>query len=272
MERFSVCMSVYKNDNVDDFETAIYSIYDQTITPNEIVLVIDGPISADLWSSVNKLKDNIPILRVISFEENRGHAAARQGGVDNSTCELVAIMDSDDIAEPTRFEKQVKFMETHPEVVVMGSLIHEFIGGTQNIVGTRVVPETDEDIKDYLKSRCPMNLQTVMFRKSAIMEVGGFIDWYCEEDYYLWVRLAIAGYKFYNSQESFVNVRVGKEMYQRRGGKKYFYSEAQLQKFMYDNKLISMPRYFYNVAIRFIVQVLLPNSVRGWVFRKFARS
>ena len=272
MEKFSVCMSVYKNDNAADFETAVYSIYNQTIPPDEIVLVIDGPISVDLWSSVNKLKDNISILRVISFVENRGHAAARQGGVDNSSYELVAIMDSDDVAEPTRFEKQLKFMEAHSEIAVMGSLIHEFIGDTQNVVGTRLVPEMDDDIKDYLKERCPMNLQTVMFRKSAVMKVGGFIDWYCEEDYYLWIRLAIAGYKFYNSQESFVNVRVGKEMYQRRGGKKYFHSEAQLQKYMYGNKLITMPRYLYNVAIRFIVQVLLPNSVRGWVFRKFARS
>ncbi len=272
MEQFSVCMSVYKNDNPDDFKTAIYSIYNQTMPPSEIVLVIDGPISGGLQRAVDSIREEIAILKVVPFGTNRGHAAARQGGVDHASYELVAVMDSDDIAESTRFEKQVKFMESHPEIAVMGGLIHEFVGDIQNVVGTRIVPETDDVIKDYLKSRCPMNLVTVMFRKSAIMKVGGFIDWYCEEDYYLWIRLAIAGYKFYNSQESFVNVRVGKEMYQRRGGKKYFHSEAQLQKYMYGNKLITMPRYLYNVAIRFIVQVLLPNNVRGWVFRKFARS
>ena len=117
-----------------------------------------------------------------------------------------------------------------------------------------------------------MNLQTVMYRKSKVMEVGGFIDWFCEEDYYLWIRLALAGQKFYNFQESFVNVRVGKEMYQRRGGKKYFQSEARLQKYMLDHKVITLPKYLYNVTIRWAVQVAMPNWLRGWIFRSFARK
>ena len=117
-----------------------------------------------------------------------------------------------------------------------------------------------------------MNLVTVMLKKKDVMAVGGFQDWYCEEDYYLWIRLVQNGYKFYNIQENLVNVRVGKDMYQRRGGYKYFRSEQRLQKYMLQHKLISLPRYVYNVLIRFAVQVAMPNSVRGWVFRKFARS
>ena len=68
------------------------------------------------------------------------------------------------------------------------------------------------------------------------------------------------------------NVRVGKEMYQRRGGLKYFRSEKALQKFMKKNKIIGFGTYFVNVTKRFIVQVLLPNKLRGWVFKKFARK
>ena len=117
-----------------------------------------------------------------------------------------------------------------------------------------------------------MNLQTVMYRKSKVIEVGGFIDWYCEEDYYLWIRMTMAGHKFYNLQESLVNVRVGEEMYKRRGGVRYFKSEARLQKYMLDHKIISLPRYLYNVVIRWAVQVAMPNSVRGWVFQTFARK
>ena len=211
-------------------------------------------------------------MKVVVFKENRGHAAARQGGLDAASNDLVAIMDSDDIAEPFRFEKQLEYMGVHPEITVTGSIINEFIGSIDNVVGSRVVPEKDVDIKEYLKSRCPMNLQTVMYRKSKVMQVGGFIDWFCEEDYYLWIRLAQAGQKFHNHQDSFVNVRVGKEMYQRRGGRKYFKSEAKLQKYMYSNGIISFPKYCYNVAIRFAVQVLMPNSVRGWVFKTFARK
>ena len=271
-QKFSVAMSVYKNDNPIDFEMALLSVYNQTCPPDEIVLIIDGPIPITLQNSIKKLKERIAILKVIPFIENRGHAAARQCGLDNSCCELVAIMDSDDIAEPYRFERQLKLIEEHPEATVVGSIIHEFIGEPKNVVATRAVPETDEEIKKYLKSRCPMNLQTVMYHKSKVMEVGGFIDWYCEEDYYLWVRLALAGHKFYNSQESLVNVRVGKDMYARRGGWKYFKSEARLQKYMLEHKLISWPKYIYNVSIRFAVQVAMPNWLRGWVFRVFARK
>ena len=272
-KNFTVAMSVYKNDNPQDFKTAVHSIYDkQTVRPSEIVLVEDGPIPEALEKAVQEICAEVPVMKVVPFEVNRGHAAARQGGLDNASNELVAIMDSDDIADPFRFEKQLEYMAQHPEITVTGSIIHEFIGSTDNVVGSRIVPENDAEIKDYLKSRCPMNLQTVMYRRSKVMEVGGFIDWFCEEDYYLWIRLAQAGQKFHNHQESFVNVRVGKEMYQRRGGMKYFKSEAKLQKYMWKHGLIGFPKYVYNTAIRFAVQVAMPNWLRGWVFQKFARS
>ena len=273
MMSFSVAMSVYKNDNPADFKTAIHSIYtNQTLKPSEIILVKDGPIPEELELAVQKVVSELSIIHLVVFEHNRGHAAARQAGLENATNDLVAIMDSDDIAEPDRFEKQLKYMIGHPEVTVSGSLIKEFIGEKENVVGMRIVPEHDEEIKDYLKSRCPMNLQTVMYRKSKVQEVGGFIDWYCEEDYYLWIRLALAGHFFYNEQECYVNVRVGKEMYQRRGGLKYFKSEEGIQRYMFQHHLISLPRYLYNVTGRFVIQVMMPNWLRGFVFRTLFRK
>lgn len=270
---FTVAMSVYKNDNPQHFKAAVHSIYDkQTVKPSEIVLIEDGPVPEVLINAVKELSVEIPILKVISFDVNKGHAAARQGGLDNSTNELVAIMDSDDIAEPYRFEKQLSFMASNQDAAVVGGNINEFIGEPNNIVASRVVPENDKEIKDYLKSRCPMNLQTVMYRKSKVQEVGGFIDWFCEEDYYLWIRLAQGGYLLHNLQDCLVNVRVGKEMYRRRGGLKYFLSEANLQEYMRKHGIIGWCRYLYNVLIRFVVQVVLPNCIRGWVFRTFARN
>ena len=162
--------------------------------------------------------------------------------------------------------------DQYPDVTVVGGLINEFIGQPTNVVGTRIVPENDSEIKGYLKSRCPMNLVTVMMRKSHLQKVGGYIDWYCEEDYYLWIRLFLAGYKFYNIQEHLVDVRVGEEMYQRRGGWQYFKSETKLQHYMWRNNVIGFLRFIYNVSIRFIVQVAMPNTLRGWVFRMFARE
>ena len=117
-----------------------------------------------------------------------------------------------------------------------------------------------------------MNQVTVMFRKEHILSVGGYIDWYCEEDYYLWIRMAVAEMQFYNLSENLVFVRVGKEMYQRRGGTKYFKSEAKLQYYMLTKKLISPLRYLINVTERLIIQVLMPNKLRSWIFKKFARK
>jgi hypothetical protein len=117
-----------------------------------------------------------------------------------------------------------------------------------------------------------MNQVTVMFRKANVEAVGGYIDWYCEEDYYLWLRLMLGGYSFANVDFPLVNVRVGQDMYQRRGGWKYFKSEAKLQQFMLDKKIIGIVGYAINTLKRFIVQVCLPNSLRGWVLKTFARE
>lgn len=266
-------MSVYKNDNPQDFKTAVHSIYDkQTVRPTEIVLIEDGPISVELKTVIAELCEVIPVMKVVSFAQNRGHAAARQAGLENATNELVAIMDADDIAAPNRFEWQLQAFKSHPEVTVIGGNIAEFIEEKNHVVSHRLVPETDAEIKDYLKSRCPLNLVTVMYKKSEVQKVGGFKDWFCEEDYYLWIRLTLGGFKFYNIQKNLVHVRVGEAMYQRRGGWKYFKSEALLQKYMYDYHLISGLKLVYNVSIRFVVQVMMPNHVRGWVFKKFARK
>ena len=123
-----------------------------------------------------------------------------------------------------------------------------------------------------MKKRCPFNHVTVMFKKSDILEVGNYQEWFWNEDYYLWIRLAISNKKFANISDILVKVRVGKEMYKRRGGRKYFKSEKDIQKLMYKNGLISYSRYLINVAERLVLQVLMPNRVRGWIFKKLARN
>jgi hypothetical protein len=181
-------------------------------------------------------------------------------------------MDSDDISLPNRFEQQLNCFLEHPEVDIVGGDISEFVDDEKDIVSYRKVPINDINIKKYMKKRCAMNHVTVMYKKKAVQDVGGYKDWFCNEDYYLWLRMYLNGAKFANTGTVLVNVRVGKEMYQRRGGVKYFKSEAKLQRYMLDRKIINIPTYLMNVGKRFIVQVLLPNKIRGLVFRKFARE
>lgn len=271
--KFSVAMAVYRGDNAADFATAVHSIYSQqTVKPTEIIIVVDGPIPDELEATLTELKRQINVIRFVRFDENRGHAAARQAGLEAASNELVSIMDADDIAEPDRFEKQLAAFKANADAAVVGGQIKEFIDTTNNVVGERIVPLDDVDIKRYLRSRCPMNLVTVMYRKQPVEAVGGFMDWYCEEDYYLWVRLAKAGYKFANVPDNLVNVRVGREMYRRRGGWRYFKSEARLQWYMLRHGIIGVPRCFYNVAGRFAVQVAMPNRLRGFIFQKLFRK
>lgn len=274
--KFSVSMCVYAGDDPDHFDAAINSVVQQTMVPNEIVLAVDGPIPASIENVIEKYrallaKSDIQ-FQVVYLEENRGHGEARRTSFEHCSNELIALMDADDLSVPDRFEKQLTTFSKDPNLSIVGGNIQEFIGTPDNCVGKRIVPETDAEIKEYMRRRCPMNQVTVMFRKQDVEEAGGYIDWFCEEDYYLWVRLALADKHFANVPENLVNVRVGEDMYQRRGGWKYFKSEAKLQGFMLQKKMINLPRYFINVAERLVVQVLMPNWLRSLFFQKFARS
>ena len=269
--KFSVSMCVYGGDNSEWFQTAVESILNQSLKPDEVVLVVDGPIPDEL-NEIVKIYERNPIFNVIRLEKNQGHGNARRMGLDNCKNELVAIMDADDISKSDRFEKQIEEFKKNQSLDIVGGNITEFIDDEKNIVAERVVPADDAEIKAYMKKRCPMNLVSVMFKKTSVERVGGFIDWYCEEDYYLWLRMALAEMRFANVSDIFVNVRVGKDMYKRRGGWKYYKSEAKLQKYMLKHKIINFPTYLSNKTKRFIVQVLMPNNLRGWVFKKFARK
>lgn len=270
-ESFSVAMCVYRNDNPQWFQEAVESIINQTVRPGEIVLVVDGPIPMELDKIVMEYEKN-KIFKVIRLAENVGHGKARRVGVENCKYALVALMDADDISVGNRFEKQLLLFEKYPEVSCVGGNIEEFIEDINLPVGKRIVPESDKDIKAFMKHRCPFNQMTVMFRKEDVEAVGGYLDWYCNEDYYLWLRMYQANMKFANSNDVLVNVRVGKDMYKRRGGWLYFQSEYRLQRYMYTNCIIKSRTFIINVLKRLIVQLLLPNSVRGMVFRKFARD
>ena len=251
--QFSVSMCVYGKDNPEWFDKAVQSVLDQSVKPSEVVLVVDGPVPNELDDVIKKYECN-EIFKVIRFKENQGHGNARRASVDGCTNDLIALMDADDISLPERFEKQLKVFE-NTEADIVGGDISEFIEEEQNVVAYRRLPVTDSELRQYIKHRCPFNQMTVMFKKDIYLKAGGYVDWYCDEDYYLWLRMMKSGAVFANTGDVLVNVRVGKEMYKRRGGMKYFKSEAKLQKYMLDNKIIGFGTYLVNVTKRLIVQV-----------------
>ncbi len=270
---FSVLTSVYRKDNPDHFARAIQSISsDQVVRPSEIVLVVDGPVPKPLENAIKELEQKIAVLSVHWLTENVGLGLALQRGLTYTTNDIVARMDSDDIAEPDRFEKQLIFFNQHPDIDIVGGQIVEFINDPTNTIAKRDVPLNHNSIVKYIRSRCPFNHMTVMFRKQAVMSVGNYLPWHFNEDYYLWIRMAEAGCRFANLPDTLVNVRVGADMYRRRGGWKYFKSEKCLQDYMLRHRIISLPRYCYNVLGRFAVQVAMPNRLRGFIFQKLFRK
>lgn len=211
------------------------------------------------------------IFRPIYLEFNQGHGNARRASLAGCTNSFVALMDADDIALPNRFLRQMSVFMQEQQVDIVGGQITEFIGEPQNVIDKRTVPETDKDIKKYMKKRCPMNQVSVMFKKEFVDSVGGYLDWYCEEDYYLWIRMAQANGIFANVKDTLVNVRIGDEMSSRRGGWKYFSSEVQLQKYMLEEGIISLPRFLYNIIIRFVGEIVVSDKLRTYLF-KFVRQ
>ncbi len=271
--KFSVAISVYKNDNPVHFDRALESITSlQASIPDEIVLVVDGPVSEELNSVISKYEAEYSMMNVIRLPQNMGLGNALKIAVDSARNELIARMDSDDIALPDRFSKQLKMFEDDPELDIVGGDISEFIDTEDNVVAYRRVPTEDANIKEYLKFRCPFNHVTVMYKKSAVIKSGGYLDLFWNEDYYLWIRMCEQNCRMANTGTVLVNVRTGKDMYKRRGGTKYYKSEKFLQDYMLKRKMIGFSTYFMNLTKRFIVQVFMPPRIRGWVFRKFARK
>ena len=206
-------------------------------------------------------------FKTVQIEKNSGLGNAMSKALEHCSFDLVARMDSDDISERRRFERQLEAFRDCPEADIIGGYMTEFVGEPENITGVRTVELDDAGIKADMKKRCAMNHVCVMFRRQAVIDAGGYQDWYSNEDYYLWIRMIENGCVFANVPHVLVNVRTGDQMSARRGGWKYFRSEQKIQKYMLDLGMIGLPRYICNVAVRFAGEFLAPNWARNLMYR-----
>ena len=270
--QFSVLMSVYKNDVWEHITLAVESIINQSAPPAEVVIVIDGPIPTDSEDGLFALKERYPIVKLLPLEQNVGLGEALRIGLNHCSYDIVARMDSDDISVPDRFARQLECFEADSELSIVGSDITEFILAPDKAVSVREVPKSDAEIKKYMRDRCAMNHMTVMFKKSEVLRAGGYRHYYYNEDSYLWIRMMAAGCKFGNIKQSLVYVRINDATFMRRGGWRYFLSEKGLLDLMFKNNMIGRSRYLYNLSVRFVIQVLMPNRLRKFIFLKLMRK
>ena len=300
---YSVLMPVYHKENPEYFYQAAVSMMEQTISPDEFVLVCDGPLTEALERQIEQISRNWPeTLKVIRMPECGGISRALAAGVKACQNEWIARMDSDDIACPDRCEKQMAFIRSRSregkDLALLSGMIAEFVSGQpvrrttdedktgqstglddeyrklpdrEQITGFRMLPCKYEEILSYAHRRNPMNHMAVMMRRSAVLAVGNYHPIQGAEDYDLWVRMLQAGYRAENLPNVLVYARTDNGMIRRRGGMAYARATLSLQKRFYQNGFLSRRQYLINCAVR-VTASLLPYVVRQGLYRRKLRS
>jgi len=269
--KYSVLMSVYINEKADYLSKSIESMINQSLKPDEIILMIDGPLTQDL-NTVVEMYETKNLIKVIRNETNIGLGKSLHKGLLECKNEFIARMDSDDISIPNRCEKQVKFLNENSDISVIGTALIEFINNEENILYRKEVVTNHVDIAHQIKFKNPINHPTVMFRKKHVLDSGNYLDFYLNEDYYLWIRMYLKGYKFSNLNENLLKMRIDDNTYLRRGGYKYYVAQKNLFKFMLNKKIISKKEYLFNNLSRFIIRVCIPNNIRKNLYTRYLRK
>ena len=259
MYEFSVLMSLYFKEAPINLEECLNSLSIQTLMPNEIIIVFDGPLSEELTLVVDKWESLLPI-KTIKLQENVGLGKALNVGLEYCQHDLVARMDTDDICFEDRFEKQIKQFQEDSNLTICGSHIFEFNGENNEIISHRKVPLVHKDIVESCIKINPFNHMTVMYKKSDILSVGGYKHFPWMEDWFLWLRLLANGYKAINIDDNLVKARTGLSMIKRRSGIAYVKSEWNISKVKVSLGLTSMPRAFIIFLYR-----ALPRLLPKWM-------
>ncbi len=268
MEKYSVLMSLYKKEYPEYLRLALDSMLNQTVKPDEIVLVEDGSLTDELYAVVDEYKEH---LRIVVNEKNLGLGLALNEGLKVCRNELVARMDTDDISKPDRCEKQLKRFAEKPYLAIVGSHIDEFVGTPDNIVSQRKVPLTSEAIYSYAKKRSAFNHPAVMYRKSAVLAEGGYSDLKRNQDVDLFGRMLFNGHKAENIDEALMWFRSSDELAARR--KSWENTKSYIDTIKKFWKMGYSPFGDYaKVAVAQTGMFILPASMQNWVYKKFLRK
>lgn len=255
-ETFSVLLSVYFKEKPEYLKAALISVWDyQVLKPSEFIIVKDGFLTKALDEVITEFSKRAPV-KIVQLEKNSGLGIALAKGLVECKYDLVARMDSDDIALSNRFEQQIGFMSQNPSIHLLSSYISEFNFEPEQTVSTRKVPISNKEILRFSKSRNPMNHMAVVFRKNSVLKVGNYVPFPGYEDYYLWVRMLNAGFEGHNLNQVFIQARIGNNMLARRQGLSFFVQEIKLQKEFLKIKHIGFLTFVKNTFFRAFPRLL----------------
>lgn len=272
MEKYSVLMSLYIKENPAFLRLAVDSMLAQTVKPDEIVIVEDGPLTEELYAVVKEYADAEPeLFRIVKSEKNIGLGLALNLGLANCRNDLVARMDTDDISKPDRCEKQLAVFRENPELAIVGAYVDEFYSTPEQIVSTRAVPQTHEEIYSFAKKRSAFNHPAVMYRKSKVLAFDGYSDLRRNQDVDLFGRMLFGGCKAQNIGESLLWFRSNDALAKRRKSwentKSYIDTIKRFWKLGYSGFMDYMI-----VAAAQTVMFLLPVKLQHWAYKTFLRK
>lgn len=216
-KEYSVLMSVYYKENPLFLEQAIRSMLEQTIQPEQFVIVKDGPLTDELDAVINRFQTmNVGLFTIVCLESNKGLGRALDEGIKFCRNELIARMDSDDISLPDRCEKQLKLFQKDMDLSICSGTIAEFVDDPNNIVSYRDVPEKQEELKKRMRIRSCFNHPTVMYKKSEVLRCGGYGALKRKQDHDLFSRMINSDCKGYNIQSTILLFRSDNNNIKRR--------------------------------------------------------
>ena len=267
--RITVLLSVYKKEKPEFLSQALESIWEnQTRKPDQIVIVEDGPIPTELEQVIEGLtptlprrEGEIPVLTVVKLPVNGGLTKALNVGLKHATGNLIARMDSDDIAAPNRFELQERFLKEHPEVDIVGGSMQEF-DDEHECLNVRHYPLTHEEVCKYIVKACPLAHPAVMMRKRMFDEGLHYDERYrMSQDIKLWYDAILAGYKIANLTDVCLYFRQQGDVFRRRSRVKAWNEFKIYMNGIYWMHGLFTPAYRYPIA-RYIFRNLPPSLVK----------
>lgn len=188
----SVIMCTY-NEKIEYIKQATESILNQTYQNIELIIVVDNPSNNNALVYLKKCAKDDTRVRIHVNEKNIGLPNSLNIGLDMAKGSIVARMDADDVALPSRLEEEYLYLIEHPDVTVV-STNKIIVDSDGKVIGSGGrLPQTSRDINRALKYVNIVLHPGVMFYKRRIMELGGYRNIYAAEDYDLWLRVISDG-------------------------------------------------------------------------------
>lgn len=215
-QNYSVLASVYIKENPEYLRRSIDSILNQTFPTDDFVIVKDGPLTEELSRILEDYTSKYPCIHLCGYEKNRGLGAALNYGLKHCKNELVARMDTDDIALPYRCEKEVAEFNSNIDLSIVGGDIILFSEDENKCDGVKKMPTTHKEIYAYGKKRNPFNHPTVMYKKSEVIKAGGYNETHRGEDFALFTLMLRNGVVAANVPEPLLKYRSNTNQMARR--------------------------------------------------------